>query len=146
MTIGNRIRKARESKGYSQEYVATQLGLCQSGYRKIETDVVKLKVDALLKLSTLLDVEVLQLLYRNDDVSPAATTNQLGRTQFDGTYSALDVLRLELSLLKQLLESKDAHIITQQKLLLCYQDENKQLRSSAIQLQCTSFPADTTGN
>ena len=42
--IGLNIRQCRESKGYSQEYMAHQLKLTQSAYAKIENNSTKMTV------------------------------------------------------------------------------------------------------
>ena len=41
-TIGDKIKFIRELRGYKQDFIATQLGISQNGYGKIErgeTDV-----------------------------------------------------------------------------------------------------------
>ena len=50
-TINNNIRKIRQLKGYSQEYVADKLNLSQGGYGRIERGEVKVKMETLEKLS-----------------------------------------------------------------------------------------------
>ncbi len=35
-TIGEKIKKIRELKNYTQEYMAAQIGITQAGYSKIE--------------------------------------------------------------------------------------------------------------
>lgn len=47
MKIGNRIRKVREIKGYSQENLASELGMSITGYGKIERDEVSINMDRL---------------------------------------------------------------------------------------------------
>ena len=133
MTIGNRIRQARNRKGYSQEYVAEHLQLSQGGYRKIETDEVRLKVDALLVLARLLEVEVTQLLYGKEDQPFSGRPGQ-ALQEPPATPSAPDAGHTERDLLRQLLESKEAHLLTQQQLLRQYDGEIKQLRARVAQL------------
>ena len=133
MTIGNRIRQARDRKGYSQEYVAEHLQLSQGGYRKIETDEVRLKVDTLLILAELLEVEVNQLLYgKREKYFSARAVQPLNELFNDPSHS--DAGRAERELLRQLLESKEAHLLTQQQLLEQYDGEIRQLRLRVAQL------------
>jgi len=50
------IKKIREDKGLSQEYMAMKLGISQSTYTKVERGEVNLYVDRLLKIVKILDV------------------------------------------------------------------------------------------
>jgi len=50
------IKKIREEKGISQEYMAMELGISQSTYTKVERGEVNLYVDRLLKIADILDV------------------------------------------------------------------------------------------
>jgi DNA-binding XRE family transcriptional regulator len=47
MKIGNRIKKIREFKNYTQEYMAGQLGISQRAYSKIENDEVSISIEKL---------------------------------------------------------------------------------------------------
>ncbi len=135
MTIGNRIRQARNRKGYSQEYVAEHLQLSQGGYRKLETDEVRLKVDTLLVLAELLEIEVTQLLYgRNNKCITGRAEMPSNRSLNDASHSPADDGHAEGELLRQLLESKEAHLLTQQQLLEQYDGEIKELRARVAQL------------
>lgn len=49
------IKTQRESKGYSQEYVAYKIGITQSAYQKLESGRLSLKVIHVLHLSDLLE-------------------------------------------------------------------------------------------
>ena len=55
--VGNKIRKVREIKGFTQEYVASQLNLSQTYYSKIERDDIKeMTVDRLERIAKILEV------------------------------------------------------------------------------------------
>lgn len=136
MTIGNRLRKARMAKGYSQEYVAIQLGITQGGYRKMESDETKLRVDTLLLLADLLEADAGRLLYGplTKAASGKGNTRQINEMGVDLTNSVPYASGLEQGLLKELLESKEAHLVTQQKLLRQYEEEISTLRFRVAQL------------
>lgn len=57
-TINNNIRKIRQLRGYSQEYVADKLNLTQGGYGRIERGEVKVKMETLEKLSVIFEIPV----------------------------------------------------------------------------------------
>jgi transcriptional regulator with XRE-family HTH domain len=139
MTIGNRLRKARLARGYSQEYVAVQLGITQSGYRKIETDETKLRVDALLQLADLLQVDVGWLLYAQHAQKIPGNGAAQAVPASGSNNSLHNAFRVERGLLNQLLECKEAHLVAQQKLLKQYEEEINQLRCLVAHLSLTAF-------
>ena len=55
---GNKIRSLRLLRGYSQEYMATELDITQTTYSLIETDKQKLTVPMLERLAQVLGVSV----------------------------------------------------------------------------------------
>jgi transcriptional regulator with XRE-family HTH domain len=146
MSIGNRIRQARQQRGYSQEYLAEQLDLSQGGYRKIETDEVKLKVDKLLLLADLLKVDVDHLLYEPNVKRSLNRTGYLDKTLIGSVSPPIISTDSEHELLIQLLISKEAHLLTLQKLISQYEKEIGQLQSSvtyhSVNVSLTSVTAD----
>lgn len=44
LMLGNKIRKIRTLKGYSQEYISDKLKISQSAYSDIETNKSKLDI------------------------------------------------------------------------------------------------------
>lgn len=54
--IGEKIRKAREEKRYTQDYMAAQLGLNQSTYCRIETGDIRPSIEQLHHISLVLNV------------------------------------------------------------------------------------------
>lgn len=61
MTIGKRIREAREAKHYKQEYVAEQLGVSRQAVSKWETDTTEPDTKNLIALASLLEMSVDEL-------------------------------------------------------------------------------------
>ena len=60
--IGIVIRKLREKKGFSQEFVAEKLGINQSTYGKLERDVSSMTLDRLFKIADVLEEDITTLL------------------------------------------------------------------------------------
>ncbi len=73
--IAQNIRKIRESKGFSQEYVAFKLGITQSTYSKIEKDVSNISVKRLFDISAVLDTNPSSLLEISDTSSQSGNNN-----------------------------------------------------------------------
>lgn len=61
-SIGSNIRRIRERKGYSQEFVAHELGINQSTYGKIEREDTNISVERLLKIADILEEELASFL------------------------------------------------------------------------------------
>lgn len=68
--IATNIRHLRESKFYSQEYMAAKMGISQNGYSKIELNYTKLTVERLLAIASLLETDAAKLI-RPDAVTAA---------------------------------------------------------------------------
>lgn len=58
MTIGNRIAELRKSKGFTQEYVAEQLGVSRQAVSKWEQDQTSPDTKNLIALAQLLDTDI----------------------------------------------------------------------------------------
>ena len=56
------IRKVREQRNYTQEFVAKQMGISQNAYSKIENGYTQLTVKHIKDLSKILEVSIMELL------------------------------------------------------------------------------------
>jgi transcriptional regulator with XRE-family HTH domain len=54
---GQNIRKIRRSKDFTQEYMAFEMGISQKAYSDIENSKVKINLEILTKISTILDIK-----------------------------------------------------------------------------------------
>ncbi len=66
--INNKIRKIRELKGYSQEYMADKLNISQRAYGKIESGETKLSWDHIYNISKVLEIEPVDLISFDDSL------------------------------------------------------------------------------
>ncbi len=80
MHIGTKIRKLRELKGFSQEYVASQLGMVQTNYSKIERGETKdMTVKRLEEIAKVLEVTPATILnFDEKQVFNSTFNNQSG--------------------------------------------------------------------
>jgi transcriptional regulator with XRE-family HTH domain len=83
--IGINIRRIREKKGFSQDYIAEKLGINQSTYGKLERDASHFTVDRLYKLSEALQEDLATLL----DVGKNTFNNQ---TNQNNGYGYVEVI------------------------------------------------------
>lgn len=60
--VAGNIRKVREYRNYTQDYLAAKLGISQNAYSKIELSYSKITLDRLFHIALILEVEVMELL------------------------------------------------------------------------------------
>jgi len=56
------IRKIRESKDYTQDYLAIKLAISQNAYSKIELGYTKITVERLFQIAHILEVDLVHLI------------------------------------------------------------------------------------
>lgn len=61
LDIGQKIRKVRESQDLSQEYVATQLGMSQSAYSRIESGETSIDFPRLEEIAKVLKARAVDI-------------------------------------------------------------------------------------
>ena len=52
------IRTCREAHGYSQDYMAEMLNICQSAYANLESGKTSLSVERLLRIAEILEADI----------------------------------------------------------------------------------------
>lgn len=60
--IGDKIRQLRERKGLSQEYIATELGITQPSYARLEIDDDRISITRLMSVASILKTSVAELI------------------------------------------------------------------------------------
>jgi len=70
---GTTIRKFREYRNYSQDYVARKMGISQNAYSKIENNITQLTVNHVKTISQVLDVPVIELLRDDFEIHAPAS-------------------------------------------------------------------------
>ena len=60
--ITDNIRKVRENKGFSQEYMATRLHISQNTYSKLELGYTALTIERLIQIAAILEISIIDLL------------------------------------------------------------------------------------
>ncbi|MEX0813080.1 MAG: helix-turn-helix transcriptional regulator [Chitinophagales bacterium] len=66
--LGKKVRQIRELKGYSQEYMASKLGISQRAYSKLERDEIKLNWDKITEISQIFEIDPLDLVSFDDNL------------------------------------------------------------------------------
>jgi len=107
--IGFKIRRAREQKGYSQEFIASQLDITQASYARIESQEIKLSIDRLQKIADILETDVSTFF--------ASSLTIQNQTNHEGAYGNGYVENLHI-------ENKE----TFKKLIQTLENENEHLK------------------
>lgn len=118
--VGLTVRKLREKRGFSQEFVAEKLGINQSTYGKLERDISNITLDRLYKIADLLEEDIATILdigkknifnnQTNQGNGYVETINNDYKAMVEELKSAyekmLDLKDEQINLLKTLLEKK----------------------------------------
>ncbi len=115
-TIGARIKRLREGRNYTQEYMAGKLGISQNTYSKIETGSIKLTTDRLKDIAAVLEVSVENIL--KEDLQ----TFHFNNSHIEKFYGYIENLQEENKELTQttvkLLEDQIKYLQTENERLL----------------------------
>ncbi|MEO7214195.1 helix-turn-helix transcriptional regulator [Mucilaginibacter sp.] len=108
---GSKIRMIRELRGFSQEHVATKLGIAQTAYSRIETNQTKLSTEMLEKLAKELGVSPVDIL--NSD---PVVVNFYGPNHGSAPFGTIQTVNVgEKELYEKIIASKDDEIARMQK-------------------------------
>lgn len=113
LDLGSKIRFFREMKGISQEALASQLGISQQAYQKIECGSTKLDIERAniiahelgLQLDFLLSFSPANYWY-NCTLSGNTVNNHVSKELLDAHESKIQLLKEEVLFLRELLKTK----------------------------------------
>lgn len=110
---GEKIKLIREMRGYSQEYVAAELGIAQNTYSKIENNQTRLKADVLERVARLFDVSPLDIIS-----SQPAIVNFVSNKGTQQSFGYVEnYISEQKELYEKILAAKDAEIARLQSLV-----------------------------
>lgn len=101
-SLGFNIRKIREQKGFSQEYMANVLNISQASYARMENEETKITVERLQKIAEILETSIIDF-FNNDRYI-------INNQNYDNAYGNAYVQNLTI-------ENKDAN----EKLIASYE-------------------------
>ena len=103
--IGNKIRKIREIKGYSQEYMSSKLGIAQNSYSKMERGETNVDEEKLSQIAIVLEVEKEMIKNFNEQ----AVFNSCNQSGYINTQNINPLEKLQ-EVYEKLLAEKDLRI------------------------------------
>jgi transcriptional regulator with XRE-family HTH domain len=92
---GTVLRKYRELRNYSQDYVARKMGISQNAYSKIENNITQLTVNHVKQISQILEVSVMDLL-RDDFEIHSPNTIHTESISKEALLATMDKIRSKL--------------------------------------------------
>lgn len=114
--IGKNIRKFRELKGYSQEYMANEMELTQASYAKLESNSTKISVERLFTIAKLLETDVADIL----ELNKQTIYHQDIKEHSIGHQEVQNLHQNNKEVYEKLLQSKDEQIALLKSLLSQY--------------------------
>lgn len=66
-SVAVNIRKVREYRNYTQDYLAMKLGISQNAYSKIELAYTRITLERLIQIAGILDIDAVDLLAGDND-------------------------------------------------------------------------------
>jgi transcriptional regulator with XRE-family HTH domain len=106
--VGSNIRRFRELRGYSQDFMADKLGITQSSYGKIEREAVKLTIERLQNIADVLEVDLANLINsKNQNIFNIMYNNDVSNGYIEN--QKLESKEAYQQLIKSL-EQKNAHL------------------------------------
>lgn len=111
--IGFNIRKMRESKGFSQDYMANVLEISQASYARLENEETKITVERLYKVAEVLEKNIIDF-FDADRMIIQKQTNKEGAFG-NGYVQNLHIENKEIY--EKLLQSKDDQISLLNKII-----------------------------
>lgn len=116
MEIGHKIKKIRELRNYTQEYMADQLKISQEGYSKIEANRTKVSLERVEQIAKILKIDFFDLVSFDEKVvfnnvfHHQQDNNFVVGQQNDATKDLYERLFQELKLQIQHLQSEIAFL------------------------------------
>lgn len=114
MEIGTKVKKLRELKNFTQEYMAKHLDMTPSGYGKIERDESEVSYQKLEKIADILGIKIEDIVNFNERLVFNVMHNQTGITNgYVVNNGALDKEKLY----EQIIANQKEEIITLRKII-----------------------------
>ena len=118
MNVGEKIKKLRELKNYTQQHMAEELDLSLSGYGKIERNETDISVSKLEKIAKILDTDISSILSFDEkhvfNISENKQANISMRDQYINQLDLIDRIiaqyREEIQFLKDIIKDLTAKL------------------------------------
>ena len=114
MKTGEKIRKIRQLKDFSQSYMAAKLGISQNHYSRLERGETKIAQERLEQIAELLEVDVTDISSFDDYLARGKSNNSKAVKKI---ANIIDIWENERRLYKAIIKMKDNEISFLKKLI-----------------------------
>lgn len=130
-----KIRQLREQKKWSQEQLASKLGLSPNGYAKIERGETRLTLPRLMQLAEVFELDIFELIQGDIQHLDYRVGNHINHSNDFTIYSAteaqdlaqeIEKLKLIIKHQEELLTQQARELALAQKMLAMYEQQNIQ--------------------
>jgi transcriptional regulator with XRE-family HTH domain len=108
MQIGEKIRKIREMKGISQDYIAKKLRISPQAYGKIEREETRLDVQRLNAIAQCMDVDPIDII--NFDETQVFNNTFNNHAPHNNNFTLNHAMAQNQIVFEKLIESQKEHI------------------------------------
>ena len=135
MQIGDYIKFWRETRNYTEDYMASELGISQSAYSKLEKGKIKIDAERLFRISVILNINVEELSPHANNLTNLANGVHQNHVIDDNSAKPVNSHSSERELYEKLISEKDKRIVEKQetisllKELLSYFRDKKETQS-----------------
>jgi transcriptional regulator with XRE-family HTH domain len=105
MTIGTKLRKLRQKKDFTQDYVAEKLHITRQAYGKIENGETKLSIENFCKIAEILSITTLEEI--NDLLDVPTITNSIVNSSHNQNLHISEEIMIVYKKLNQRLEHEN---------------------------------------
>jgi transcriptional regulator with XRE-family HTH domain len=113
--IGNRLRKLRIAKGYSQEYMADVLQISQKTYSNMENDKSSISIETLKKIASEYNIDLMEIL--SDERVIVQNNNSNDTSTFQGGIIINHLSEELLTQMKERIEDLKSIIAEKDKII-----------------------------
>ena len=102
-SIANNIKKIREAKHLTQEYLASLLGISQNAYSRIENNKTRMSTERMRQIAHILNVSLHELLINENPVAATRSDYILSiiESQKDNFSQTIGILKAEIEYLRR---------------------------------------------
>jgi len=108
MKIGKNIKQCRESRNFTQQYMAEKLGISQKTYSRIESDETSVTIELLANIADTLNLKITDIILMDTSM----VFHNIANNQTGGEYIAYNAteVKLVIDLYEKLLNAKQEQI------------------------------------
>ena len=115
INLGQKVRQIRELKGYSQEYIASKMGVSQRAYSKMENNETRLDWNKISKIAEIFEIELSELVDLSEKGTVTINFSNQENRKSPKSKICISLPNTELEKSQLIIELKDKELALQQR-------------------------------